>query len=78
MTNISEFLQQLLEHYKSADIAESEFIKMMHEDEGLKSSYKEWCDDLGYSIKTGYAEYIEELIENQESIWDSLSEDDDL
>lgn len=77
MTNISEFLQDLLDQYKSADIAESEFLKMMNEDEMLKSSYKEWCEDLGYPIKTGYAEYIEEIIENQESIWDTLNEEGD-
>lgn len=77
MNNISELLRSLLDEYSSVDMAESEFKRMLNEDDNLKADYKVWCEDLGYSPKTGYEEYIEEIFESQDSIWDILDEYDD-
>lgn len=77
MNDISELLQSLLTQHRSADIVESEFKKMLYEDEDVKKQYKEWCETLGYSEKTGYREYIEEILETQESIWDTINEYDE-
>lgn len=77
MNYISELLQSLLTQHRSADIIESEFKKLLYEDEDVKNKYKEWCETLGYSEKTGYMEYIEEILETQESIWDTINEYDD-
>ncbi|MCH4156694.1 MAG: hypothetical protein LKF31_10365 [Muribaculaceae bacterium] len=71
---ISELLQSLLDQYSSVDMAESEFKRMLNEDDELKKAYFDWCEELGYSPKTGYSEYVEEIFESQDSIWDSLHE----
>ena len=34
----------------------------------------DWCEELGLSPKTGYVDYIEEILESENSVWDSLSE----
>ncbi len=75
--NISEILRSLLDEYSSVDMAESEFSRMLNEDDNLKSQYYIWCEENGYSPKTGYEEYIEDFFENQESMWDILNEYED-
>ena len=44
------------------------------DDEKLKEAYMDWCEELGLSPKTGYVDYIEEILESENSVWDSLSE----
>ncbi len=77
MTYISDLLKSLLEHNRSAELAENEFRKLMAEDENLKENYSEWCETLGYDIKTGFIDYMDELIEMRADIWDSLNEYED-
>ena len=34
----------------------------------------EWCRERGYSTRTGFRDYVDELVESQDSIWDNYRE----
>ena len=72
MNDIAEILRNLLDRNSQASDAEREFRSMMREDRSLKEDYKEWCEEQGYDIKTGYQDYIDELLETRDSIWDDI------
>lgn len=72
MNDIAKLLHSLIEQHRSSDIAESEFKRMLNEDLELKEIYNNWCDENGYSPRNGYKEYIQEIFDSQESIWDSF------
>ena len=72
MTDIAKLLQSLIEQHRSSDIVESEFKRMLNEEPGLKEIYNSWCEENGYSPRNGYKEYIQEIFDSQESIWDSF------
>ena len=75
MEYITDLFNDMLQHYGSADIAEAEFKKQIHEDPELRARYREWCDEVGSSEKRGFIDYCEEYFESQDSIWDNLKED---
>ncbi len=75
--DIEEIIHTLIDQNGSIDFVESEFARMIDNDSELKNAYKEWCDDLGYSQKSGYKDYIEEVFESQDSVWDTLTEFED-
>lgn len=71
---ITELIQNLLSQLKSVDIAESEFKRMINDDEVLKAQFKEWCDEMGYSTRTAFKFYSQEYLESHDSIFDTLSD----
>lgn len=75
MESITELFDDMLRQYGSADIAEAEFKKLLHEDADVKALYREWCDEVGSSEKRGFLDYCEEYFDSQESIWDSLKDE---
>lgn len=77
MADITELFLQLLHQYKSVDIAEAEFKRMLHEDTDLKEEYREWCDAVGSSEKMGFLDYCDEYMDSQESIYDTLNDYDE-
>lgn len=77
MNDLNEFIQELLSHHRSIDIAESEFRRMMDDDEELRVDYKNWCEENGYTEKHGFRYYCEEYLDSQDSIWESLNDYDD-
>ncbi len=77
MTDISSMIQELLVRFGSIDIAESEFKRLIFEDEALKAYFKEWCDDMGYRERTAFVDYCHEYLNNHESAFDSLTEYDE-
>lgn len=77
MTDISSMIQELLVRFESIDIAESEFKRLIFEDEALKAYFKEWCDDMGYRERTAFVDYCHEYLDNHESAFDSLTEYDE-
>lgn len=76
MNDITELFESLLTSLRSVDIASREFERMIDEDPELKAQYSEWCEENGYSERFGFTEFAEEYIENQNSIWDSLTDYD--
>lgn len=74
MNDISEIIRALLDQYSNTSEAEREFESMMNEDSQLKSDYKQWCDEMGYDNKTGYQDFIDELMQDRDEFWESMSE----
>ena len=72
--DIEDIIQALIDQNQSIDFVESEFQRRLNEDAELKEAYLEWCDAQGLSPKMGYIEYIEEVIESRNSVWNTLSE----
>ena len=77
MNDITHLFNSLLQQYDSIDIANSEFKKLLHEDEALKEEYSEWCHAVGSTEKKGFLDYCEEYISSQNSIRDSLQDYDE-
>ena len=47
---------------------------MRREDEEFDKDYIVWCEENGFSVKDGYRDFINEIIESQDSIWDNYQE----
>lgn len=77
MNDLNEFFTELLMQHRSIDIAESEFRRMLDDDEELRIDYKEWCDERGCTEKHGFRDFCEEYLETQDSIWESLNDYDE-
>lgn len=75
MNDISEILRALLDQLSNTEEVEREFVDMMNEDPQLQEDYKQWCEDLGLSLKTGYQDFIDEQMQDREDFWDSMSEE---
>jgi len=74
MTDIAELLRELLDRYSNTHRLDAEFERLLREQAGLMDEYKLWCDDNGYSLDTGYRDYVNEIVESQDSIWDNTQE----
>ncbi len=77
MTDITEVFNHYLDQYDSIDIAEAEFKKNLHEDSRLRDEYREWCHNVGSTEKSGFIDYAEEYVENQNDVWNSLNDFDE-
>lgn len=77
MTDFEEILIEYIQKHDTLDIAEYEFKKAISEDNKLKSEYKNWCEEMGYSERHGFREFAAEYAENFDSIWDSLKDYDE-
>ncbi len=77
MNDITKLFIDLLNQFKSVDIADSEFKKMIHEDPELRAEYREWCETVGSSEKMGFLDYCEEYLSSQDSIYDMLNDFDE-
>ncbi len=78
MDDITEIFNSIIRQAGSVDIAESEFKRMMHADPELRAQYRDWCHIVGSTEKRGFLDYCEEYITNQNDIWDSLNDYDDV
>ncbi|MDE7110726.1 MAG: hypothetical protein K2O38_02340 [Muribaculaceae bacterium] len=77
MNNITELFESLLNSFRSIDLANRELHRMIAEDAELNNEYTDWCIENGYTERYGFIEFAEIYIENQNSIWDSLTDYDD-
>jgi hypothetical protein len=77
MNDITDIFLQLIQQYKSVDIADSELKKLIYEDADLREDYREWCDAVGSSEKNGFLDFCEEYMDSQESIYDTLNDYDE-
>ncbi len=75
MNDISEILRALLDQLSNTEEVEHEFVDMMNDDPQLSEDYKLWCEDMGYGVKTGYQDFIDEQMRDREDFWDSMSEE---
>ena len=77
MYDITEFFHNLLSQYGSIDIANSELKKLLAEDEELANEYSEWCSSVGSSEKMGFLDFCDDLLDDQQSIYDNLNDFDE-
>lgn len=77
MESITELFSKLLEHNRDVDLAEADFKKMIADDDELHDLYREWCHETGHSERRGFLDYAEDFIANQNSIWDTLTDEYD-
>ena len=74
MHDISEILRELLDRYSNTSDLDYEFERMRREIEGFEDEYAVWCDEYGYTVKDGYRDFINEIVESQDSFWDNYQE----
>ena len=74
MNDISEILRTLLDQFARTSEVEQEFASMMNNDPQLKEDYSVCCDDMGYDIKTGYQDFIDEQLQDRDEFWEDLNE----
>ena len=74
MNDIPDILRALLDQYSMESVVDSEFKKMLDEDPQLMADYEEWCTSMGYDVSTGYNDFVDELVESRDSIWDNINE----
>lgn len=76
MNDITELFDSIIIQSDALDVAIAEFKRMIADDVEFKRQYKEWCEEEGYSERTGFKEYAEEFIREREEKWDSLTDYD--
>lgn len=74
MNDISELLRELLDRYSNTSELDQEFERMRREVEGFEDEYALWCEEYGYNVKDGYRDFINEIVESQDSYWDNYQE----
>ena len=77
MEELTNMFVELLRAYGSVDLAEAEFKRIMSDDAQLHETYRTWCDENGYTERSGFLDFAEEYIANQNSVWDSLTDEYD-
>lgn len=77
VTNITGIFEDLLHQTGSVDMAEAEFKRMVADDPELRTLYRRWCADRGCTERRGFADYCEEWLDTQASIWENLKDTDD-
>lgn len=77
MEDIITIFNDYLSHYGSVDIAESEFKKSIYEDRELRALYREWCDEVGSTERDGFSDYVQEYLDSQDDVWNSLIDFDE-
>ena len=74
MNDISEILRELLDRFSNTPELDQEFERMRRGVDGFNDDYVEWCEENGYSVKDGYRDFIDEIVESQDSYWDNYQE----
>ncbi|MBQ7690662.1 MAG: hypothetical protein IJT30_05675 [Muribaculaceae bacterium] len=74
MNDISDILRALLDKYSNTSQLDEQFHRMLDEDPVLHDEYNQWCDDQGLGRATGYREFINEIAEDQDTIWEQYQE----
>lgn len=75
--DINKYLLTLITESPSIDIAEAEFKRNLADDDDLKTAYRQWCEEKGYSERKGFAEFCQEYFEDRDELWNSLDDYDD-
>lgn len=74
MNDISDILRTLLDRYSNTQDLDEEFRRMLQADDDFAADYRTWCREHGYRTATGYRDFINEIVESQDSIWDNYHE----
>lgn len=77
MKDITEIFISLLNECGSLDIAESEFKRIIADDENLRTQYNDWCRERGCTYRNGFTDFCEEYLDSKNSVWDYLTDHDE-
>ncbi len=77
MEDITQLFIDILHQADSVDVAESDFKKMIDEDDELHRRYREWCHEVGSSERRGFLDFCDEYLRDRESVWDNLNDFDE-
>lgn len=74
---MEDLIRSLINQYRSIDIVESEFKRLLDEDPIIRNDYATWCEEEGYPLKKGYKEYIQRIFASENSIWETFVQFED-
>lgn len=77
MEDITDLFIEILRQAGSVDVAESEFKKLIGEDDELHQQYRDWCHEIGNTERRGFIDFCEEYLNDQDSVWDNLNDFDE-
>ena len=77
MEYMPTLIKSLLSQYRSPEIVEVEFQRILDTDSEIREEYSEWCEINGLKFKEGYSILIEEQLSTQNDVWASLCDYDD-
>lgn len=77
MIHITDIFKDYLHQYGSADMAEFAFKKAIHDDPELLEEYRQWCDEVGSTMKNGFFDFCDEYQEEQNDVWENLNDFDE-
>lgn len=77
MEDITQLFIDILHQADSVDVAESDFKKMIDDDDELHRRYREWCHEVGSSERRGFLDFCDEYLSDRESVWDNLNDFDE-
>ena len=77
MEDITQLFIDIFLQADSVDVAESDFKKMIDEDDELHKRYREWCHEVGSSERRGFLDFCDEYLSDRESVWDNLNDFDE-
>lgn len=77
MDDLTELFINILHQADSVDVAESEFKKLIGEDDELHKQYRDWCHEVGNSERRGFLDFCEEYLSDRDQAWDSLNDFDE-
>lgn len=77
MDDLTELFINILHQADSVDVAESEFKRLIGEDDELHKQYRDWCHEVGNTERRGFLDFCEEYLSDRDQAWDSLSDFDE-
>lgn len=77
MDDISDFFIEIINQNHSLDIAESEFKRLVAEDDELHEQYRQWCHQVGSTEKNGFRDFCDDYMADRNEVWDALSDYDE-
>lgn len=76
MEEMTDLFINIINQTDSLDMAESEFRRMMVDEPELRRRYRDYCHEVGSSERNGFKDFCEEYMQDQDNVWNSLSDFD--
>ena len=76
MNDVEDILRELYDRHGAGSELDVEFAMMLERDADLNDDYAEWCRANSYRPRTGYREYVDQLAEQRDSVWEAYNEYD--
>ncbi len=70
MHNFIDYMNEVYANSPDIHVAEDNFFKAIEDDDNARELYREWCDEMGFSLKKGFRLHI--IDQESDNIWDSM------